>query len=117
MRRVRGAILFGILASTAAAAAFGLVQYQGIAALPPSIAPTLFKLDIAGAFEVKYIEVIFIFFFLALFDTIGTLIGVAHQAGLMRDGKLPRAEKALLADAFGTVTGAALRNFNADLLY
>jgi AGZA family xanthine/uracil permease-like MFS transporter len=108
VRRVRGAILFGILASTAAAAAFGLAKFQGVAALPPSIAPTLFKLDLGGAFQVKYLEVIFIFFFLALFDTIGTLIGVAHQAGLMRDGKLPRAEKALLADALGTVTGAAL---------
>ena len=106
--RVRGAILFGILTSTGVAAAFGLVRYQGVFALPPSIAPTFLKLDIAGAFQWKYAEVIFIFFFLMLFDTIGTLIGVAAHAGFLRDGKLPRAERALLADALGTVSGALL---------
>jgi AGZA family xanthine/uracil permease-like MFS transporter len=106
--RMRGSILFGILASTVVALAFGLVKYQGVASLPPSIGPTFLKLDIAGAFHLKYIEVIFIFFFLALFDTIGTLIGVAAQAGFLKEGKLPRAERALLADAMGTATGALL---------
>ena len=52
--------------------------------------------------------VIFVFFFLALFDSVGTLVGVAHQAGLMRGGTLPRARQALLADAIGTVIGATL---------
>jgi adenine/guanine/hypoxanthine permease len=54
------------------------------------------------------IAVIFVFFFLALFDSVGTLVGVGEQAGLMRDGTLPRAREALLADAIGTVAGAAL---------
>jgi len=75
---------------------------------PPSIAPTLFKLDITGALRIGLIDVIFIFFFLDLFDTIGTLIGVGQQAGFMREGRLPRARQALLADAVGTVAGACL---------
>jgi AGZA family xanthine/uracil permease-like MFS transporter len=65
-------------------------------------------LDVAGAFSPGMFSVIFVFFFLALFDSIGTLVGLASQAGLMRDGSLPRARQALLADAIGTVAGAAL---------
>ena len=53
-------------------------------------------------------NVIFMFFFLALFDSVGTQVGVAEQAGLMRDGVLPRARGALLADAVGAVVGAGL---------
>jgi len=68
----------------------------------------LLRLDVLGALKLGILHVIFIFFFLDLFDTIGTLIGVAQQAGFLRDGKLPRARGALLADACGTVVGAGL---------
>jgi AGZA family xanthine/uracil permease-like MFS transporter len=107
-RRVAGALLIGILASTAVGLATGLVRYQGVVSAPPSLAPTLLKLDIAGAFSPAMIPVIFVFFFLALFDSVGTLVGVASQAGLMRGGTLPWARQALLADAVGTVVGAGL---------
>jgi AGZA family xanthine/uracil permease-like MFS transporter len=107
-RRVPGAILWGILASTGIGLAIGLVEYHGIASTPPSLAPTLLKLDIAGALAPGMVAVIFVFFFLALFDSVGTLVGVGEQAGLMRDGTLPNARGALLADAIGTVAGAAL---------
>ena len=107
-RRVSGALLIGILLSTAVGLATGLVRYQGLVSLPPSLAPTLLQLDILGAFKPSMISVIFVFFFLALFDSVGTLVGVASQAGLMRDGTLPRARQALMADAVGTVIGAAL---------
>jgi len=107
-RRVPGALLAGILASTIAGLFTGLVTYQGVFSAPPSIAPTLFQLDIAGALSSPMISVVFVFFFLALFDSIGTLVGVAGQAGLMRDGTLPRARPALLSDAFGTIAGACL---------
>jgi AGZA family xanthine/uracil permease-like MFS transporter len=107
-RGVPGALLIGMLASTAAGLATGLVRYQGVIAAPPSIAPTLFQLDLAGAVSTPMLPVILIFFFLALFDSVGTLVGVASQAGLLRDGTLPRARQALLADAIGTVAGAAL---------
>jgi len=107
-RRVKGALLLGILASTGVGLATGLVHYQGLVSRPPSIAPTLLQLDIPGAFTSSMIPVIFVFFFLALFDSVGTLVGVAGQAGLMRGGTLPRARQALLADAIGTVIGALL---------
>ena len=107
-RRVRGALLWGILASTAVGLATGQVHYQGFVGRPPSLLPTLGKLDIAGAFAPGMVTVIFVFFLLALFDSVGTLVAVGEQAGLMRDGSLPRARQALLADAIGTTVGAAL---------
>jgi len=107
-RRVPGALLWGILATTLVGLPLGIVRYQGFASLPPSIAPTLFKLDIARALTPGLIAVVFVFFFLALFDSIGTLVGVGEQAGLLRGGTLPRAREALLADSIGTVVGAGL---------
>jgi len=107
-RGVRGAMLVGMLASTAAALALGLTRFEGIVSAPPSLRPTLFKLDVLGAFRPGLVDVVFVFFFLALFDSIGTLIGVAGRIGLMRGGVLPRARPALLADAVGTVAGACL---------
>jgi adenine/guanine/hypoxanthine permease len=108
VRRVPGAFLWGILASTVIGIPLGVVRFDGVLSLPPSLAPTLFKLDIAGAFAPGMVAVVFVFFFLALFDSVGTLVGVGEQAGLMRNGTLPRARQALLADAVGTVAGAAL---------
>jgi AGZA family xanthine/uracil permease-like MFS transporter len=107
-RRVKGALLLGMLASTVAGLATGLVRYDGVVSTPPSIAPTLLRLDVIGAVSPSMISVIFVFFFLALFDSVGTLVGVASQAGLMRGNGLPRARQALLADAIGTVIGAML---------
>ena len=106
--RVRGALLWGILATALAGLPVGVVKYHGIVGPVPSIAPTFLKLDIAGAFDLGLVSVVFIFFFLALFDSVGTLIGVSNQAGLLVDGKLPRAKEALSADAFGSVSGALL---------
>jgi AGZA family xanthine/uracil permease-like MFS transporter len=106
--RVRGALLAGMLVTTALGFVTGLVSYQGVLSRPPSLAPTWLKLDVVGAFRPDMIPVIFIFFFLALFDSVGTLVGVAEQAGFMRGGTLPRARGALLADAVGTVIGAGL---------
>jgi AGZA family xanthine/uracil permease-like MFS transporter len=106
--RLSGALLVGILASTVAGWLFGLVRYQGLVAMPPSIAPTLLQLDLAGALTVGMLPVIFVFFFLDLFDSVGTLVGVAQQGGFMKDGTLPRARQALLTDAVGTVGGAVL---------
>jgi AGZA family xanthine/uracil permease-like MFS transporter len=106
--RVRGAILLGILATVLLGIPLGIVKYQGILAAPPSVLPTLFKLDILGAFKTGAITVIFTFFFLDLFDTIGTLIGVSEPAGFLKNGKLPRANQAMFSDAIGTIGGALL---------
>ena len=80
----------------------------GIVATPPPIAPTLLKMDLVGALSWPMIPFILIFLFMVLFDTLGTLIGVAEQAGLIKDNRLPRARQALMSDALGTVAGAAL---------
>jgi AGZA family xanthine/uracil permease-like MFS transporter len=106
--RVRGALLLGIFATALSGLPFGIVEYHGIFGKIPSLTPTFLKLDIAGAFELGLVPVIFVFFFLALFDSVGTLIGVSDQAGFLKDGKLPRAKQALAADAFGSVSGSVV---------
>ncbi|HWP44168.1 MAG TPA: NCS2 family permease, partial [Blastocatellia bacterium] len=107
-RKVKGAILIGIMVSAVAAIPLGVVKApQAIVSLPPSLAPTALQLDVVGAIRQGLFAVIFVFFFLDLFDTVGSLIGIAKQSGLMKDGRLPRAGRALLADAIGT-TGSAL---------
>ena len=107
-RKVPGAILIGIVVSAGAGLAAGVVTYQGVVGAPPSLAPTFLQLDLAGALKPATLPVILVFFFLALFDSVGTLVGVASQAGLMRGRTLPRARQALLSDAIGTVIGAGL---------
>lgn len=107
-RKVKGAILFGVLAAALAGIPLGVVKAPAaMVSLPPSMAPTFLKLDLMAAIKQNLIAVIFVFFFLDLFDTVGSLIGIAKHAGLMHEGKLPRAGRALLADAIGTV-GSAL---------
>ena len=107
--KVRGAILIGILASTVVGLITGMVKFQGVVSAPPSIAPTFLKLEIPNIFvRPEMIAIIFIFIFLDLFDTVGTLVGVGEQGGFMVDGKLPKARQALLSDAVATSTGALL---------
>ncbi len=106
--RVRGAILWGLLAATLVSYAMGLTSYHGLMAYPPDPTPTLMQMDLAGLWNINLIPVVIIFLFMDLFDTIGTLVGVGQQAGLMRGGKLPRAGRAFLADAVGTTAGAML---------
>jgi AGZA family xanthine/uracil permease-like MFS transporter len=108
VNNVRGAMLIGILLTTLIGVLTGLIPYAGIVSPPPSLEPTFLKLDIIGALQFDLIVIVFTFLILDLFDTIGTLIGVASEAGLLKDGKLPRAKKALLSDAIGTVIGATL---------
>ena len=107
-KKFQGAILIGIFASGAVAWLTGISAFNGIVSAPPSIDETFLQLDLVNAFRPELFAVIFVFFFIALFDSVGTLVGVADQAGLMRNGVLPRARGALMADAVGTVVGASL---------
>jgi AGZA family xanthine/uracil permease-like MFS transporter len=107
-REVKGALLIGMLASTAVGLALGFTTFHGIFSTPPSIAPTFLKLDVRGALTPSLSDVIFVFFLLALFDSVGTLLAIADRIGLVKQGVLPRARRALLADAVGTVIGAGL---------
>lgn len=106
--RVPGAILLGILGTALLGLPLGLVKYHGIMAAPPSVAPTFLKLDIIGALKTGLVPIIFVLFFLDVFDTVGTLIGVSGPAGFLRNGKLPRADRAMLSDAIGTVAGTMM---------
>ena len=107
--KVPGAILIAILGITVVASLLGINQFSGVVSAPPSLAPSFMQMDLATAFELGLIAVIFAFLFVDLFDTAGTLIGVAHRAGLLdKDGRLPRLRGALLADSLATVAGAAI---------
>ena len=108
-RQVTGGPIIGILTVTVIGLALGVTPFRGVVDLPPSIAPTLFVLDIGAALDIALFGVIFAFLFTDLFDTAGTLIGVAHQADLLdADGRLPRVRKALVADSTATTLGALL---------
>ena len=107
-RRAPGALLWGMGLSTAAALTAGLVRFQGVVGPPPSLAPTFMKLDLGGLLHWHMMPIVLVFLYMALFDAVGTLVAVGQRAGLVRDGKLLRGERALLADASGTVAGAAL---------
>ncbi|MFL6278052.1 MAG: NCS2 family permease [Blastocatellia bacterium] len=110
-RGVKGAILIGVVVAALVGIPLGVIaRPEAIVSLPPSLAPTALKLDLLGALKQGLFAIIFIFFFLDLFDTVGSLIGIARQAGLMQDGKLPRVGRALLADAIGTVGSAMVGN-------
>ena len=106
VRRVGGAILIGIVAITLAGIPFGQSHWPGHFFSWPDPSGTLFKLDLRGAAKIGLGELIFVFFFVDLFDNVGTLVGVCEQGGFLRDGKLPRASRALLSDAIGTIFGA-----------
>lgn len=107
--RVPGAIVIAILLTAAAGIAIGVSPFNGILSSAPSVAPTFLKMDIVGALNIGLISVVFAFLFVDLFDTAGTLVGVAHRAGLLdENGRLPRLRNALFADSVATVAGAAM---------
>ncbi|USX24133.1 NCS2 family permease [Oxalobacteraceae bacterium OTU3CINTB1] len=106
--RVPGALLIGIVAVTVLSFFFGGNTFKGFMSLPPSIAPTLFHFDLAGAISMGLFNVVLVFFLVELFDATGTLMGVASRAGLLVNGKMERLNKALLADSCAIVAGSVL---------
>ncbi|HNH24227.1 MAG TPA: NCS2 family permease [Accumulibacter sp.] len=108
-RRITGAVMIGILTITALAVVLGLVSFNGLVSLPPSLAPTWLQLDIRGALDIGMLSIVFAFLFVDLFDNTGTLIAVAKRAGLMRsDGHLPKMGRALIADSTAALAGSLL---------
>ncbi len=120
IRRVKGAIVIGMIVTAVIGAVLGLkytgldeklhavVAYQGVLSKPPSLAPTFLKLDWGAIIRWEMISVILVFLFMDMLDTVGTLVGVSERAGLMKEGRLPRANRAFLSDAVGTSVGALL---------
>jgi AGZA family xanthine/uracil permease-like MFS transporter len=108
-RRVPGAIIIAILGTTAVGIATGVSSFAGVFALPPSLAPTFLAMDLRGALDLGLVAIIFAFLFVDLFDNTGTLVGVAHRAGLIApDGRIPRLGRAFIADSVATMAGAVL---------
>ena len=109
IRKVVGAIIIGVLTVTISGLLLGLIQFNGIVSSPPDLKPILLKLDILGAIDVAMISVIISFLFVNLFDTAGTLLGVASRANLIEDsGKIVNLDKALKADSTASVAGSFL---------
>jgi adenine/guanine/hypoxanthine permease len=112
-RGMLGATLIGILAVTVLGIPLGIVKYSGVVSLPPSLAPTFLQLDFSRVFEATAITVIFTLLLVDFFDTAGTLIGVAHRAGLLdKNGRLPRMRQALVADSSATIVGSLVGTSN-----
>ncbi len=109
-RKVQGAVLYGILFSAVVSYCLGTLKFNGVVGIPENPLPVIGKLDFGnlGRHFFQFIPLIFICFFMDLFDTMGTLLGVATSAGLIKDGKIARVERVFAADATATVTGALL---------
>ncbi len=106
-RKVSGAVIIGVMIATLIGWIFGGAEFKGVFSAPPSIAPVFLQLDIAGAFKLSMLTVILTFLLVDVFDTAGTMVGVATRAGLVGpDGKLPHLGKALLSDSSATALGA-----------
>lgn len=107
--RVKGYLFFGMMITAVIAYFMGLLEWpSAIVALPSGLSETAMQMDIGGVFTHGLYAAVFTFLLITLFDTTGTMLGIAEQAGLLKDGKFPRARGALLADAVGTTAGAAL---------
>lgn len=105
----KSAIIVGIVVTAVLAYLTGVAEApKGIVAIPDA-GSTFLAMDVMKALELGLLHVVFVFFFVDLFDTVGTLVGLGHQAGyLTPEGELPKAQRALLADSVATMTGAAL---------
>lgn len=109
IKNIKGGIFYGMLITGIVGWFVGVVPSpEQIISTPPSLAPTFFKMDIMGALEMGLFTIIFSFLFVDLFDTTGTLVGVANQAKLLENNKLPRVNRALSADSIATMVGASL---------
>jgi AGZA family xanthine/uracil permease-like MFS transporter len=107
VKKVRGSILIGVLTVTGIAWALGLVHWTPAAGGFHALAATAFKLDIRGAFNKGLLEIVFVFFFVDLFDNLGTLVAVTKRAGLIAaDHSIPRLDRILFADATATIFGS-----------
>lgn len=108
VKKVKGAILIGMILTTILCIVTGVSKApSAIISLPSSVSPIFMKFEFSKVFSFEMLIALFAFLFVDLFDTVGTLVGVASKSDMLdKDGKLPRARKALFADAVGTTVGA-----------
>lgn len=109
-RKVTGGILIGIIVITIVGIPLGITKMpEGVVSMPPSLSPIFCKMDFSLIAKPEFWVVVFTFFFVDFFDTVGTLIGVSNRVNMLdENGRLPRASQALMSDAVGTVAGAVL---------
>ncbi|MBR1964786.1 MAG: NCS2 family permease [Muribaculaceae bacterium] len=108
VRKIKGALLIGILATTLIGIPMGVTHFNGVFSTPPSIEPIFCKFEWHKIFTADMVLIVFTLLFVDLFDTIGTLIGVATKAGMVKNGRIPRLKQAFLVDAVGTTAGAVM---------
>jgi len=106
VRKVTGAILIGVIATTLLGILRGMASWPAAIFSLPHPSSTWLQLDLRGALHLGLLEIIFVFLFVDLFDNVGTLVGVCEQGGFVKDGKIPRVGRALVSDAVGTIFGA-----------
>ena len=108
-RKVPGAIIITVIGVTALAVIMGLQPVEGIAAMPPSLAPTFMQMNLGGAIEAGFVTIVLVFLLIDLLDTTGTLVSVAARGGMQDEkGHLPRLRRALTADSIASMIGAML---------
>jgi AGZA family xanthine/uracil permease-like MFS transporter len=105
-RKVNGAILLGIVGTTLLGILRGIASWPSAIFSMPRPSLTFLQLDFRGAVHLGFLEILFAFLFVDLFDNVGTLVGVCEQGGFIKDGKIPRVGRVLLADSIGTIFGA-----------
>ena len=108
-RGVPGAVLLGIIIIAAIGILLGYSEFKGLIDLPPNPAPTFMQMDLTGALQAGIVTIVFAFLFVDFFDSSGTLVGLAHRAGLLtKDGKLEKLNRALVADSSATIVGSVM---------
>ncbi|MGA9801064.1 MAG: NCS2 family permease [Terriglobales bacterium] len=105
-RKLNGAILIGIVCTSLLGMLRGISKWPSAIVSLPHASSTFLQLDLRGAIHLGFLEIMFAFLFVDLFDNVGTLVGVCEQGGFMKDGKIPRVGRALVADATGTIFGS-----------
>jgi AGZA family xanthine/uracil permease-like MFS transporter len=105
-RKLNGAIIIGIVCTSLLGMLRGISKWPSAIVSLPHPSSTFLQLDLRGAIHLGFLEIMFAFLFVDLFDNIGTLVGVCEQGGFMKDGKIPRVGRALVADATGSIFGS-----------
>lgn len=108
IKKVPGALLIGIIVTTLIGIPLGVTQFNGVMSTPPSVEPILCKFEWTKIFTSEMFVIVFTLLFVDLFDTIGTLIGVATRAGMIKNGKIPHLKQAFMVDALATTSGAIM---------
>lgn len=108
VKNVKGALLFGILATTLLGIPLGETNFDGVVSVPPSIEPIFMQFEWTNIFTKDMLVIVFTLLFVDLFDCIGTVIGVTERAGMVKDGKIPRLKEVFMVDSVSTAVGAMM---------